>query len=95
MARVEPLRVAAVEALHAGGELGDGCVHDQVVVRAQYAEREDGPAEVVDVVKQKMEEAAAVEVVAERRRGIHAARPDMEEPVGKQSPQLASHLVRR
>jgi hypothetical protein len=95
VARVEPLRIAAVEALHAGGEVGHGGVDEQVVVRAEEREREHGPVEVGDIVEQQVEEATAVEIVVEGGRAVDAARPGVEDAVGKQRPKLACHRLRR
>jgi hypothetical protein len=83
VARVEALRVLAVQPLHARGEIGDGRVRDQVVVGAEHAERDDRPVVLAGDVEEQEEEAAAVEVVAERQGAVYAARPDMEEPVGE------------
>ncbi len=44
VARVEALRVAAVQPLEPGGQLGDGRLYDEVVVVGHQAERVYAPA---------------------------------------------------
>jgi hypothetical protein len=56
--RVEALRVAAVEVLHAGGELVHRRIDDQVVVRGEEREGEEVPAEELDAVEEQMEKPA-------------------------------------
>jgi hypothetical protein len=89
--RIEALRVATVDVLHAGGEVFDRRGDDQVVVRSEDAERDQLPAEEFDAVEEEVEEPTAVVVVAEGRRAVDAARPGVKEPVGEERAKLARH----
>jgi hypothetical protein len=91
VALVEGLRVAALEALDAAGQLGLGAVEDEVVVRRHQAERVHRPAEAFRAGADVCEEEAPVVVVAEDRAAVHAARHHVEVPVRKRGSRHARH----
>ena len=97
VAMVELERVGAVQELHAGGEVGEGGLDDEVVAVAHpgrglgwsTCRRGDGEAE-------EAQEAAAVLVVAVDRVSVHAARRDVVDAGGRQgAARLAGHKWRR
>jgi hypothetical protein len=89
---VEELRVAAVEAVHAGGELGRGRLDDEVVVGAHQAVGLDAPVELARADRQQVEEVDPVDVVAEDRRVLDPVRRDVEVPVREAASEEARHL---
>lgn len=78
---VEALRVDAVEAFHAFGEVSAARFDDEVEVCCHQAERVDLPVEAGDAAVEKREEEAAVFVVAEERDAAGATSDDVEETV--------------
>jgi hypothetical protein len=93
--RVVALRVAAVEQLHPGREVGAGAFDDHVVVGIHQAERMHAPAEAAHGEEQKPEQREAVVVVAEEPNLGHSESRRVVNPVGKQRTRLASHRHRR
>jgi hypothetical protein len=94
VALVEGLRVAALEALDAAGQLGLGAVQHEVVVRRHQAERVHRPAEALDAGPDVGEEEPPVVVVAKDRAAVHAARHHVEVAVrkrGSRHPRHAAH----
>jgi len=62
---VEQLRIAAVQALHAGREAGGGRLDDEVIVGVHQAVRLDAPAELPRGSREHVEEVQPVDVIAE------------------------------
>ena len=88
---VEPEGVDPVQSMHPAPELVDGRAEHQVVVRRHQAVGVDVPAESLDAVGKKREEAATVDAVAVDRGVVDAERRHVKDPVGKLSAQKASH----
>jgi hypothetical protein len=91
VALVEGLRVAALEALDAAGELRLGAVEDEVVVRRHQAERVHRPVEALGAGSDVGEEEAPVVVVAEDRAAVDAARHHVEVPVRQRGSRHPRH----
>jgi hypothetical protein len=81
VACVEPLRVATVQALEAGGQLRDRRFEDEVVVVRHQAEGMEAPVVATDDEAEEPEEEPAVVVVPVDRDPPGAARSHVEEPV--------------
>jgi hypothetical protein len=94
VALVEGGCVLAVEEFHAGGELGDGCFDDQVVVIVHQAEGVHGPAVDADAEGEQGEKGEPVDVVAEDRAAVDAAGGDVEEAVRERRAKDARHRPR-
>jgi hypothetical protein len=88
---VERLRVAALQALEPSRELGLGAVQDEVEVRGHQTERVHRPSVPLGAHPQVGEERAPVVVVPEDRAPVHAAREDVEVPVGEAGAKDARH----
>ena len=88
---VEPLRVAAVEELHPGSEVGAGALEDEVVVVPHQAEGVHRPAVAADRELEQAEKEPAVEVVEVDQAAVDAAGRDVEEAVRQQAPRNAWH----
>ena len=86
VALVEQLRVAAVQPLHARGEVRGRRLDDEVVVRVHQAVPVDGPAELACHHAQQVQEVDAVDVHAEDRCVTDAVGCDVKEPVREISP---------
>jgi hypothetical protein len=95
VASVEPLGVAAVQALESRRELLDGRRHDEVVVVRHQAEGVQLPLVPPDDEAEKPEERAAIVVVAVDGDAPSAAGGDVEEAVGEDVTRHARHRVRR
>jgi hypothetical protein len=93
MPLVEGLRVAALEALDAAGELGLGAVKDEVVVRRHQAERVHRPAKALGARADVGEEEAPVVVVTEDRAAVDPARHHVEVPVRKRGSRHPRHAL--
>jgi hypothetical protein len=77
MAVVERAGVLSVQVAHAGGEVGEGRLDDQVVVVAQQAAGMQTPAVAAADASQDLRENGPVRVVAEDRGVVIAFRPDV------------------
>jgi hypothetical protein len=83
VARVEPLRVAAVEALEARRQLRDRGLEDEVVVVRHQAGGVHAPVVLADDDAEEPKEDAAVVVIAVDRDPPGPTRRHVEEPVGE------------
>jgi hypothetical protein len=83
VARVEPLGVAAVEALEARRQLRDRGLEDEVVVVRHQAGGVHAPVVLVDDDAEEPKEDAAVVVVAVDRNPPGPTRRHVKEPVGE------------
>ncbi|HZO50435.1 MAG TPA: hypothetical protein VFB26_09845 [Gaiellaceae bacterium] len=92
---VEPLRVEAVQTLHAAREALSARVEHEVVMSAHETERVHAPEEASDDPVQEREERAAVVVVAVDRDAAGATCVDVEEPVGEIGAKPARHCGER
>jgi hypothetical protein len=90
---VERLRVAALQALKAPGELGLRAVQNEVVVRRHQTERVQRPPVALGARPDVREEGAPVVVVPEDRAPVHSARRDVEVPIGERGSQDAWHAT--
>jgi hypothetical protein len=88
---VEGLRVPAVEALHAAGQVRLGRVEDEVEVRRHETQRMERPAVALRAELDEPQERAPVVVVPEDRAPVDAAREDVEVPVGQRCAKHARH----
>jgi hypothetical protein len=93
MALVEELRIAAVQTLHARGEVLGRRLDDEVVVRAHEAIRVNDPVVVARDHGQQVEEVEPVDVHEEDRCVADAVGRDLEEPVWQISSQQSRHLA--
>jgi hypothetical protein len=91
VARVEAARVAAVQAVHPGGEADARRLDDQVVVRAEQAVRVELPAVSADADQKQRGERAPVDVVAEDVEPAGAARGDVVDAVGQVAARHSRH----
>jgi hypothetical protein len=91
VASVEALRVAAVELLEAGRELGDRGFDDEVVVVRHQAEGVQAPVVLGDDDSEEPEERAAVVIVAVDGDLPGPARGEVEEAVGEDVARQACH----
>jgi hypothetical protein len=78
------LGVAAVQELHAGGELRACALEHEVVVVAHQAEGVQAPAEPLDRLPEQAEEEAAIVVVQVDQRTRDPAAADVVDPIRKQ-----------
>ncbi len=92
---VEGLRVAAVQQLHPGGELGAGALDDEVVMVPHQAEAVHGPAVTAHDPLEQVQEEDPVEVVAVDEAAVDAAAGQVVDPVGEQEAGDARHRFRR
>ena len=92
---VEGGGVFAVEQLHAGGELRDGCFEDQMVVVGHQAVGVHGPAVEADAEFEHCQEGEPVVVVAVDRAAVDAAGGDVEAAVGELGAKRSRHRLRR
>jgi hypothetical protein len=90
---VEELRVAAVQPLHARGEVLCRRLEDEVVVRVHQAVPVDDPAELARHHAQQVQEVEAVDVDTEDRCVTDAVGRDVKDPVREISAQQPCHLV--
>src|SRR5947208_558463 len=90
---VEPECVDAVQPLHRSPKLRNRRLDDEVVMRRHQAERVNGQTEAVDALRQQLEEAQTVRLVAVDVAAVDAARRDVEDAVRQRMPQLSSHAT--
>src|SRR5205823_8032429 len=88
---IEELRVAAVQRLHAAGQIGDLALDHEVVVRAHHAEAVALPAASLADGREQTDEAVVVGVCAADRRRIDAVHRDVEHTVRDVEATYASH----
>ena len=93
VALIEQLGVAAVEALHAGRELGRRRFDDQVVVRAHEAVGVDVPVVLAFDDAEEVEEVEAIEVRAEDPSVVDPVRGDVEDAVGELAAKQSGHAL--
>jgi hypothetical protein len=89
--RVEPLRVAAVQDVHAVGELLPGGPKDQVVVGAQKAEGVHLPLEAPCHQHQQGEEVPPIVVLCEQFGLVDGSTGRVEEPIGEDTSEASCH----
>jgi hypothetical protein len=96
VAVVELERVGAVQELHAGGEVGERGLDDEVVVVAHETQGVDLPGVAADCEEEEAQEAAAILVVAVDRVSVHAAGRDVVDAGWREgATRLAGHSRRR
>ena len=91
VARVEALRVHAVQALHARGEVLLRRVEDGVEVRAEDRVGDRLPLEADHALREEGDPADAVLAAAEGEGVLDRLRRDVEEPVGERRAKYAGH----